>query len=179
MLNFFSRLSLVSECLWYANRNYLRKNQLSSIWGSKNTRWILCNYSEMSSWVFYDGHVGIREQFGNKTNLSYLIAATRLIIILKLDSNRPFFSRKTLKFDGWPRKTIGHPLYNTSSIVHHFQSIGTFNLELQSGNAQFGSTSAFFVRRDLEIWRMTFKNNRATLLCCVKPCVSLQSHRSI
>ena len=29
-------------------------------------------------------------------------------------------SRVTLKFDGWPWKTIGHPIYDTSSFVHHF-----------------------------------------------------------
>ena len=39
----------------------------------------------------------------NKANLSDLIAATGLVILLKLDSNR-FFARVTLKFDGWPEK---------------------------------------------------------------------------
>ena len=48
----------------------------------------------------------------------------------------------TLKFDGWPRKIIGHLFYTTSSFVHNFKSIGEFKLELQSGNAQFGSKSA-------------------------------------
>ena len=50
----------------------------------------------------------------------------------------------TLKFDGWPWKTIGHLFYTTSSFVHHFKSIGEFNLELQSGNTQFRSKSAIF-----------------------------------
>ena len=37
-------------------------------------------------------------------------------------------------------KVIGHLLfYPTSSIVHYFVAIGEFKLELQSGNAQFGS----------------------------------------
>ena len=49
-----------------------------------------------------------------------------------------FLSCVTLKFDGWPWKTIGHLFYTTSSFVHHFKSIGEFKLELQSGNAQFG-----------------------------------------
>ena len=47
----------------------------------------------------------------------------------------------TLKFNGWPRKIIGHLFYTTSSFLHHFKSIGEFKLELQSGNAQFGSKS--------------------------------------
>ena len=37
-------------------------------------------------------------------------------------------------------------------------------------------TDFFFVPRDLEIWRMTLKNNRAPLLCYYKLCVSFHSH---
>ena len=36
-------------------------------------------------------------------------------------------------------KTIGHLSYATSSFVHHFIAISEFKLELESGNAQFGS----------------------------------------
>ena len=43
----------------------------------------------------------------------------------------------TLKFDGWPCKTIGHLFYATSSFVQHFVAIGEFKLELQSGKAHF------------------------------------------
>ena len=57
---------------------------------------------------------------------------------LKLDSNHQFSARVTVKFDGWPRKTIGHFFYTASSFVHHFKSIGEFKLDLQSRNAQFG-----------------------------------------
>ena len=56
-----------------------------------------------------------------------------------------FFSRVTLKFDGWPWKTIGHLFYATSSFVHHFVAIGEFKLELESGNAQSGSNSTLFL----------------------------------
>ena len=50
----------------------------------------------------------------------------------------------TLKFDGWPWKTIGHLFYATSSFVHHFVAICVFKLELQSGNAQSGSNLTIF-----------------------------------
>ena len=50
-----------------------------------------------------------------------------------------FSTRVTVKFDGWPRKTIAHFFYTTSSFVHHFKSIGEFKLDLQSRNAQVGS----------------------------------------
>ena len=49
----------------------------------------------------------------------------------------------TLKFDGWPWKTIGHLSYSPSSFVHHF--IDEFKLVLQSGNVQFGSKSTIFL----------------------------------
>ena len=55
-----------------------------------------------------------------------------------------FLSPVTLKFDGWLWKTIGHLFYTTLRFVHHFKAIGEFKLELQSGNAQFGSKSAIF-----------------------------------
>ena len=55
-----------------------------------------------------------------------------------------FQSCVTLKFDGWPWKTIGHLFNATSSFVHHFLAIGEFKLELQSGNAQCGPNSTIF-----------------------------------
>ena len=64
-----------------------------------------------------------------------------------------FKSRATLKFDGWPWKTKGHLFYATSSFVQHFVPIGEFKLELQSGNAQFGSNSMIF--RAVRSWNLT------------------------
>ena len=87
-----------------------------------------------------------------------------------------FLSRVTLKFDGWPSKTIGHLFYATSSFVHHFIAIGELKLELQSGNAQSGSNSAILAPCDLEMWRMTLKNNRAPLLSNIKLYVSFHHH---
>ena len=74
----------------------------------------------------------------NKANLRDLIAATGLVISnwIKIVN---FFACVTVKFYGWPRKTIGHFFYTTSSFVHDFKSIGEFKLDLQSRNAQFGS----------------------------------------
>ena len=56
-----------------------------------------------------------------------------------------FLSHVTLKFDGRPWKTIGRYLfYATSSLVHHFVTIGQFKLELHSGNTQFRWKSVIF-----------------------------------
>ena len=143
----------------------------------------------------------------NKANLRDLIAATGLVILLKLDFNRWFFSpcdleiwwmtpknnrapllcyfklfasfcshwwiqtgvtvrkrliwviidaflsRVTLKFEGWPSKTIGHLFYATSSFVQQFVAIGEFKLELEFWNAQFGSNSTLF--RAMWPWNLT------------------------
>ena len=64
-----------------------------------------------------------------------------------------FHSCVTLKFDGWPWKTIGHLFHATSSFVHHFVAIGEFKLELQSGNAQFVSNST--ILRAVCSWNLT------------------------
>ena len=101
------------------------------------------------------------------------VIVQKRLILVKIDD---FFSRVTLKFDGWPSKTIGH-LYNaTSSFVQHFVAIDEFKLELESGTPNLGQNGWFFEPCDLEIWRMTFKNNRAPLLCYFKLCVSFHSH---
>ena len=143
---------------------------------------------------------------------------------------RRFLEAATLKFDGWPWKTIGHLFYASSSFVQHFVPIGEFKLELQSGNAQSGSNSTifrvvrpwnlpddlakqegtssmllqalciisyplvnsnlsyspetlnsgqnqrFFEPCDLENLWMTLQNNRASLLCYFKLCVSFCTH---
>ena len=61
-----------------------------------------------------------------------------------------FLSRVTLEFDRWPWKTIRHLFYVASSFMHNFIAISEFKLELQSGNAQFGSKSTFFSRVTLK-----------------------------
>ena len=87
-----------------------------------------------------------------------------------------FLNFVTLKFYGWPSKTIGHLFHATSSFVHHFVPIGKFKLELQSGNAKLGQIRRFLEPCDLEIWWMTLKNNRAPLLCSFKLCAAFHSH---
>ena len=62
--------------------------------------------------------------------------------------------RVTLKFDGWPWKTIGRLSFAVSSFVQHFIAIGEFKLELQSGNAQFGSNSTIF--KAVWPWNLTY-----------------------
>ena len=80
-----------------------------------------------------------------KTNLRDLIAATSLVI--KLDSNRRFFSPCDLEI--W---------WMTSETLNSRQ------------NRQF------FVLCDLEIWQMTLENNGTPLLCYFKLCASFGSH---
>ena len=78
------------------------------------------------------------------------VTAWKRPIWVKFDN---FLSCVTLQFDVWRWKTIGHLFYATSSFVHHFIAIGEFKLELQSGNAQFGSNSTIF--RAVWPWNLT------------------------
>ena len=90
-----------------------------------------------------------------------------------------FFSRVTFQFDVWPWKTIGHLFYATSSFVQRFVAIVEFKLELQSGNAQFGSNSTIFFFSCVTLifdrwpWKTT---GQQPLLCYFKHCASFRSH---
>ena len=98
-----------------------------------------------------------------------------------LGQNGDVFSLLILKLDRWPWKTIGHLFYGTSSLMHHYVyvSTGELKLELQSGNAQFGSISTIFQPYDLGILQMNLQNIRAPLLCHFKCCASFRSNCSI
>ena len=82
---------------------------------------------------------------------------------LELQSgNVQFGSNSTIFRAVWPcnlmydlEKTIGHLYYAISSSMHHFVAIGEFKLELQSGNAQFGSKWTIFfscVTLKFDVW---------------------------
>ena len=90
----------------------------------------------------------------SKANLRDLIAATGLVISNCIQIVN-FSARVTVKFDGWPCKTVGHLFYTTASFVHHFVPIGELKLELQTGNAQFGSKSTIF----LAVWPRNFTDD--------------------
>ena len=95
---------------------------------------------------------------------------------LDLQSGNAQFRSKLAIFDpcecdGWPWKTIGQLFYASSSFMHHFIGIRWFKLRLQSGNANFGSTS------EIVLSRVTLKNNRPHLTY-FKLCASFHNHRS-
>ena len=69
----------------------------------------------------------------------------------------------------------------TSSILH--QTLCIISNPLVNSNWSYspemlnlGKNWRFFVPRELEIWWMTLKNNRATLLYYIKLCAAFQSH---
>ena len=68
-----------------------------------------------------------------------------------------FLPSVTLKFDGWPWKTIGHLFHATSSFVYHFIAFCEIKMKLQSGNTQFGSKSAIFCPMTLKFDRWPWK----------------------
>ena len=96
------------------------------------------------------GYFKLCASFGSHLWIQTGVTVRKHPIWVKFDD---FLSRVTLKFDGWPWKTIGHLFNATSSFVHHFSAIGEFELELQSGNAQSGSNSTIF--RAVWPWNLT------------------------
>ena len=65
----------------------------------------------------------------------------------------------------------------TTSIIHQiFCIISKPSVTVWKHSIQV-KIGDFFVLCDLEIWQMTFKNNRAPLLYYVKLCASFQSHQ--
>ena len=96
--------------------------------------------------------IWIHISINNKANLRDLIAATGLVISNWIQIVN-FSARVTVKFNGWPCKTIGHLFYATSSFVHLFVPIDEFKLKLQSGNAQSGSNWMTF--RAVRPWNLT------------------------
>ena len=110
----------------------------------ENNRASLLCYAKL--WASFRSHQWIRTG-----------ETVRKIQILYSGKKCRFLSRVTLKFDGWPWKTTGRIFYATSSFYHNLIAIMELKLELQSGNAQFGSKLAIFVPSDLEILWMTLK----------------------
>ena len=68
-------------------------------------------------------------------------------------------------------------LHKTLCIISKLSVNSNWSYSLETFN--LGQNLPFFVLCDLEIWWMTFKNNRAPLLCCLKLCASFHRHQWI
>ena len=109
----------------------------------------------------------------NKANLRDLIAATGLVILLKLDSNHQLFSPCDLEI--WWMTLKNH----WACFLYYVKFCASFQIHwwIQTGvtvrkHSIRVKISDFFVWCDLEIWWMTLKNNRAPLLSNIKLCAS-------
>ena len=116
------------------------------------------------------------KQCNHKANLRDLIAATGLVILLKLDWNHRFISPCDLEIWWMISKNNKAPrLYYiklcASFQIHWWIQTGV-SLEMLNSDNDW----RFFVPRDLDIWWMTLKNNRAPLLYYIKLCAAFQSH---
>ena len=134
--------------------------------------------SKVKVMYWYNSSV-LRWQLMNEANLKDLIAATGLVILLELDSNC-YVGQCDLEIQWMTSKNNRAPLLYYVKHCASFQS----HQWIQTGVAIRKSstrvkTGDFFVLCDLEIWRMTLKNNRAPLLYYVKLCTSFQRHMLI
>ena len=109
----------------------------------------ILKYHEFSSLAWECQHMNCMNHAFNKANLRDFIAVTSLVILLKLDPNRWFFSPCDVEI--W---------WMTLKIIEQL----------------FYTKLTFFVPCDLEIWRMTLKNNRTPLLCYFKLCAAFLNH---
>ena len=94
-------------------------------------------------------------------NLRDFIAVTGLVIsnwIQMVD----FSAHVTVKFDGWPKKTIGHFFYTTSSLCIISNPLVNWNWSYSPETPNSGRNSRYFILCDLEIWWITFENNKGT-----------------
>ena len=66
---------------------------------------------------------------------------------------------------------------NKSDVQSHQQCHWVRFHSALGNKAKLRDLIAIFVPCDLDIWWMTLKNNRAPLLCYIKPCASFQSHQ--
>ena len=94
-----------------------------------------------AAWSFVQHFTAIGEtklelQFGNTQSLG---------------QNRRFFSRATLKLDGWHWKTIGHFFWATSSFVHHFLTICEVKLVRKRKSGIITSVTLIF-----DLWPWSF-----------------------
>ena len=112
---------LVTLLKFDSNRRYFSRCDLEIWWMTlKNNRAPFLCYVKLCS------------SFCSHWWIQTWVTVRKRPILVEIDD---FFSRVTLQYDGWPRKTIGHLFQATSSFVQHFVAIGEFKLELQSGNA--------------------------------------------
>ena len=113
----------------------------------------------------------------NIANLRDLIAATGLVILLKLDLNRRFFSPCDLEIWWMTPKNNRAPLLCYFKLFASFRSHWWIQTEVTVGKRLIWvKIDTFFKLCDLEIWRLTFKNNREPLLCYFKLCASFHNH---
>ena len=113
----------------------------------------------------------------NKANLRDLIAATGLVILLKLDLNHRFFSPCDLEIWWMTQKN------NRAPLLCYFKLFASFHRHwwIQTGVTIqkpliWVNFDAFLSRVTLKFDGWPSKNNRAPLLCYLKLCAAFRSH---
>ena len=153
----------------YENHYILLENSVKSVIINNNHHWFRQRLCVVQAKNHYPN---------NKANLRDLISATGLIILLKLNSNRRFFSQCDLEIWWMTSKNNRAPLLYYVKLCASFEIHRWIKPGVTVRKPTIGvKIGDFFVPCDLDIWHMTLKNNRAPLLYYVKLCASFQSHR--
>ena len=158
---FFHTTSAMMVQYWFDHRI----DNSISVWPQDRWQAVILNDDSVLSHIYSKVHMYYYNMtHGNKSLLPLFLETRQIWGIWKLrlayspetpnlGQNRWCFVPCDLKFDGWHWKTIEHLSFAVSSFVQHFIAIGEFKLELQSGNAHFGSNSTIF--RAVWPWNLT------------------------
>ena len=112
----------------------------------------------------------------NKANLRDLIAATGLVILLKLDSNHRFCSPCHLEIWWMTSKDYSTPLLHYIKLCASSQTPRWIQTGVTVRKRSIRVKIGVFCPVWPWIWSMTLKNNRAPLLCYFKLYASFHHH---
>ena len=90
-----------------------------------------------------------------------------------------------IDFSMWPLNLMDDLQNKRAPVLYYIKLCAKFQSHrwIQTGvivrKCSIRDKSVFFSSYDIEIWRMTLKNNRTPLLCYFKLCASFQSHQPI
>ena len=111
------------------------------------------------------------------TMLTHLGLVSHIYIYIKKNSSQfpcdAYMHSKSLYISYCHR---GDPENSVRPITRQIWGIWKLRLAYSPETPNLGQNRWCFVPCDLEIWRMTLENDRASLLCCFKLCATFHSH---
>ena len=125
-----------------------------------------------------DGHEYIGKtgtSWWNKATIRDLIAGTGLVILVKFDLSRRFFSPCDLLIWWMTSNNDREPLLYYIKLCASFQTMGEFKLSYNPETLHSGQNRRFSVPCDLEIWWWPWEKNGSPLYTTSSLCIISKS----